>query len=86
MCLLYCWRSPKTLVLLEISWECGWFDPCVRLLEISWEVEMACQGQWVTSCNLILKIFEGISTFSKETSTSIINICEPLIEGDRSKL
>ena len=64
------------VVLLEISWECGWFDPCVCLLEISWEVEMACQGQWVTSCNLILKIFEGISTFSKETSTS--NICVSL--------
>ena len=29
MCLLCCYRSPKTFVVLEICWECGWFDPCV---------------------------------------------------------
>ena len=38
MCLLCCWRYPKTFVVLKISWECGWFDPCVCLLEISRDV------------------------------------------------
>ena len=115
MCLLCCWRSPKRFVVLEISWECGWFDLfvcCVVgdlprrlwrwrslgnvvglihvfvhcLLEISWKLRCRARASGSPHATSFSRYLREFPHSQKKLRLAFINIFEPLIEGDRSKL